>query len=58
MGADRSRDSLLPAIKDNIYSQTKKRKTIEILSAIQNGISGDLNVSCSLPFVIVDTIAA
>jgi hypothetical protein len=41
-----------------IYTQTKKRKTIEILTAIQNSISSDLDVSCSLPFVITDTFAA
>ena len=61
----RSRDSLLPATKDNIYTnekkkyiQTKKRKTIEILTAIQNSISRDLDVSYSLPFVIADKFAA
>jgi hypothetical protein len=41
-----------------IYTQTKQKKTIEILTAIQNSISRDLDVSCSLPFVIADTFAA
>jgi hypothetical protein len=41
-----------------VYTQTKTRKTIEILTAIQNSISRDLDVSCSLPFVIADTFAA
>jgi hypothetical protein len=57
MDAISSRDSILPATKDNIYTN-KKKKTIEILTAIQNSISRDLDVSCSLPFVIADTFAA
>ncbi len=57
MDAISSRDSILPATKDNIYTN-KKKKTIEILTAIQNSISRDVDVSCSLPFVIADAFAA
>jgi hypothetical protein len=42
---------------NTIYTNEKKENN-RILTAIQNSISRDLDVSCSLPFVIADTFAA